>query len=382
MRHHPFSARFIALALLLFAAGALPGCREEEERATVIEAPPVMLTPVVARDIVDRVEATGQLTAKAEAKIAAQVGGQITSIAAREGDAVEAGQVVLEIDPGRRQLEHASQTALVAEAKAALVESERELERIRKLRSSNAASAAQLDAAETILSLSRARLEAARAQLGLAARALADSSVRAPFAGLIARRYVSRGEFVSMGHKLFDLVALDPVEVEFHLSEVDSSLVELGDPVGVRLAPFPDEVFAAVVTVIAPIIDPASRTLRVKAELANPAGRLRPGLFARADLGVSERSGVPMVPEDVILQRSDGAVVFRMAGAQTVQRVNVQLGVHRDGLVEIRAGLAAGDQVVIRGQTSLIDGSVVSLRNADGSAVVAVGAEADEKAAR
>ena len=173
---------------------------------------------------------------------------------------------------------------------------------------------------------------------------------------------------MSPGQALFDVVALDPVEVEFHLAEVDSSRVKLGDGVEVRVAPFPDEVFRAEVTVISPTIDPRTRTLRVKGEIANPDGRLRPGLFARADLGVATREGVAMVPEEAVIERADGSIVFVLDGPDRVRRVNVQTGVHLEHRIEIRSGLEPGMQVVVRGQADLIDGSAVTVTSDEASA--------------
>jgi membrane fusion protein (multidrug efflux system) len=234
-------------------------------------------------------------------------------------------------------------------------------------------SQSQLDEAQTALRRAESRLSAARAQRGLAERALRDASVGAPFDGLLARRYVSAGDFVSEGQALYDLVALDPVEVEFHLTERDSGRVKLGDRVEVRVAPHPDEVFEAHVNVISPRIDPRTRTLRVKARLPNPDGRLRPGLFARADLGVAVRQDVPMIPEDAVLQRSDGAVVFVLDGDSRVSRRNIRLGVFRDGRVEATVGLRVGERVVVRGHSRLVDGSPVDVRTAEGEPVAGDG---------
>jgi membrane fusion protein (multidrug efflux system) len=178
---------------------------------------------------------------------------------------------------------------------------------------------------------------------------------------------VSEGEYVSPGQALFDLVALDPIEIEFHVAEVDSARVAIGSEIGVRVAPYPDEVFHAKVSVISPRIDAATRTLRVKGILANPDGRLRPGLFARVDLGVSDRDGVAMIPEDAVLQRADGEVAFRLVDGKRVQRRVLDTGVYQDGYVEVTRGLAIGDLVVVRGHMSLVDGAVVALRNRDGS---------------
>lgn len=355
--------------LMLFAGGC-----GDEVRTTVVQSPPVLVHAVELFDVRDHIEASGQLRAHSEASVAAQVGGQITRIRADEGAAVGVGEVILEIDPGRRELEVSNQHALVAQARAQLKDRQREIRRLESLRSRGVASQADADSSRTQLELAQSRLEASLAQLGLAQRALEDSSVVAPFSGRVAQRYVSEGEFVSPGSTLFDLVALDDIEVEFHLAERDSSLVTEGNLVGVRVAPFPDEVFPATVTIVSPTIDPRTRTLRVRARLENREGRLRPGLFARADLGVNERQGVVMIPEEAILLRSDGSVVFRLVMADRVERIQVTTGVHRDGLVEVVKGLAHGDVVVVRGQARLIDGSPVDIRTATGQKATVVAA--------
>jgi RND family efflux transporter MFP subunit len=355
-----------ALALCLLA----PGCGGDDA-APSVSAPPVMVETVAAHTVTDRIEAAGELLAVEEASVAAEVDGRVTEVRVPEGAAVAAGDVVLEIDRERRKLALDSERAVVAEAEAAVAEASRELERIRSLHDRNAASRSQLDGAETARQQSRSRLEAARARHGLAERALRDASVAAPFDGLIARRYVSAGDFVGVGQKLYDLVALDPIEVVFHLTERDSGRVEMGDRVEVRVAPHPGEVFTATVNVVSPRIDPQTRTLRVKAALDNADGRLRPGLFAQADLGVAERTGVPMLPEDAILQRSDGQIVFVLDGDSRVARRKVTTGVFREGYVEAVTGVAAGDRVVVRGQARLVDGAKVDVRTSEGEPVLA-----------
>ncbi|MEE8508752.1 MAG: efflux transporter periplasmic adaptor subunit, partial [Myxococcota bacterium] len=89
--------------------------------------------------------------------------------------------------------------------------------------------------------------------------------------------------------------------------------------------------------------------------------------FARADLGVAQLEDVPMIPEEAVLQRADGAVVFRLIDQSRVERRVIQTGVHRDGEVEVVEGLAPGDWVVIRGHYSLVDGVVVQPQGRDGS---------------
>lgn len=358
---------FKRIGIILVCGWMLQACGPDES-ASVAEVlrPPVMVVRSQQRDVVDRIRAAGQLVAKAEATLAAQVEGQVSEIRAAEGEAVQSGAVLLVIDPERRQLEVANAQAQLAEARAELSVAERNYQRTKRLSKDNVASEARLDQDRTRESLARSVVSGAEARLGLARRALADATVRAPFSGLIARRHVSVGEYLSIGTALFELVALDPIEVEFTLAEVDSSKVALGHPVEISIAPYPNETFMATVSMISPTIDPRTRTLRVKAELANPDGRIRPGLFAHTDLGVSERQDVIVVPEDAILQRADGSVVFRLDDSGRVERMLIETGVHVDGWVEISAGLAPGDVVVVRGQARLDDGVAVSVRLADG----------------
>jgi membrane fusion protein, multidrug efflux system len=326
----------LALVLPLCAALALACSGKKQEKA--VAAPNVSLGDATAVDIDERIEATGELVSPNHAMIAAEVGGRVTSIYINEGKPAQAGDRVLEIDPERRELDLRAAKAGSAEAQASLTDQQRASDRVNHLFKSNVASKAQL-----------------------------DTAVKAPFAGFVAQRFISVGEFVQPGTRLFELVALDPIEVEFRVAEVDSSRVHLGQVVDVRVAPFPDEKFQATVTLVSPMIDPASRTLRVKATLANPEGRLRPGLFARADLGVSHREAVLMIPDEAVLERSDGKVVFRLAGPDKVERRVVKTGVHKNGRVEVTEGLSNGDKVVTRGHTALVDGAIVAIRNADGS---------------
>jgi len=134
------------------------------------------------------------------------------------------------------------------------------------------------------------------------------------------------------------------------------------------------------VHVISPRIDPATRTLRVKARVENPDRKLRPGLFARADLGVAVRERVPMIPEQAVLQRSDGSVVFVVRDGNRAERRQVRLGVFREGLAEVVEGVAVGEDVIVRGSSRLVDGSAVDLRRADGSSFDVPGTETSEPA--
>ncbi len=350
------------LTIPLFAAGCA------EDAAPPLElARPVVVEPVALATLAERIEATGELRAKDHATIASEVPGRITELAVEEGEAVEAGQLLIAIDPQKRELEVADARARLAEASASLDELTRNLARVQKLHEQAIASEQALDKARTELSSARSRVEAARAGLGVAERALRDANVRAPFAGVVAEREVSRGEYVQVGQALLDVVALDPIEVEFALAERDSARVSEGLGVDVRVAPYPGESFRGTVTVISPTIDRRTRTLRVKALIDNTDGRLRPGLFATADLGISQREGVLVVPEEAVLLRAEGEIVFVATNDDRAKRVPIETGTRRDQRIEVTRGLDAGELVIVRGHAALADGALISRRQRDGS---------------
>lgn len=344
--------------LLAILAGLAVGCgRAEIEQKSLL--PSVSAARVEAIDLEPRIRASGDLEAKLHTTVAAEIEGRVTGIAVEEGSRVEEGAVVVELDPERRQLELVAARARLAQARAQYGKDRRQTERVRKLSTQNVASEQKLDEAEAALELARAQLDAARAEVAVLERALEDASVAAPFAGRVARRHVDLGEFVQPGTALFELVDLDPLEVVFSLTELDTERVREGQDVEISVGAFPDRTFTGTVSFIAPTVDPATRTLRIKAEVANDEGLLRPGLFARVSLGADARTDVLMVPEEALIQRSEGALLFRIGPDDRVQQVRVATGVASNGRVEVRGDVAVGDRIVRRGHGGLADGTEV-----------------------
>src|SRR5512145_190005 len=228
----PIKLRGALVCALLLALGCGEAAPPEQALAR-----PVVVVPVTVSTVEERIEATGELDAKERAEVASEVDGVVTELAVDEGDRVEEGALLLAIDPEKRALMAANVRAMHRDAQATLAEAEREAVRIRKLHDGGIASDAALDKAETGLSRARSRVEATKAELGVAERTVRDANLRAPFAGWIARRHVSRGEYVRTGQALFELVALDPIEVEFSVAERDSARVAVGQRVQVQVAP-------------------------------------------------------------------------------------------------------------------------------------------------
>src|SRR5688572_10247416 len=164
----------VALSALLLALGCGEEAAEEQELAR-----PVVAVPVVVSTIEERIEATGELDAKERAEVASEVDGVVTELAVDEGERVEEGALLIAVDPEKRALEVANVRAMHRDAQAALAEAERDAARIRKLHGSGIASDAALDKVETGFSRARARVEATKAELGVAARSARCRGARA-----------------------------------------------------------------------------------------------------------------------------------------------------------------------------------------------------------
>lgn len=354
----------------LLALLVASGC-SEEEKSSVDLLPSVSVHVIEPRTLAEEIRASGDLKARFHTEIAAEVDGRVTELSIDEGGSVEAGQVVIEIDPQRRALDLRAAEARLAQARANLRQQKSETRRIRELHSQRVASIQQLEKADTALALAESAVRAEQAAVGVARRAVEDSSVSAPFAGTVARRSVELGEFVQTGKSLFELVALDKLEATFSLTELDTERVRLGQRVAISVGAFPNRRFEGTVTFISPTVDPATRTLRIKAEVDNPQGALRPGLFARVNLGVATRENVLMVPAEALIQRASGVSVYRVVasaeeaeGEGRVERITVEAGASDGGMVEIRGEVRPGDQIVRRGHGGLADGMSVAVQGA------------------
>jgi HlyD family secretion protein len=213
-------------------------------------------------------------------------------------------------------------------------------------------------------------IQAARAQLAQAEAGLAavqvqihDSTVSAPFAGMITHRSVEPGETVSSSssNALFMLSQVEDVYVELVVPAQHRSELQLGQEAIVTVDGLPGQTFRGRTEEIRPAADAASRTFGVRVQVPNPQGILRPGMFGRGAIVVGVRRNVLQIPEEAPMTASSGSVVFIVRDGRAVRQA-VTLGVHHDGLVEVISGLTDGDKVVVQGQDGLTDNQPVSLR--------------------
>ena len=308
------------------------------------EAPkvPVEITEARPRDLPATFATTGSLEAKRQVELVAKAQGQVTRLLVEEGDQVKEGDVLAELDPREEKI-------LFEQAEVSVETAQREYERLKSLAAHDLTSAKDLDAAAE-------RAERAVYDRDLAQVRLDDKIIRAPFSGQVTVRHIDLGQTVAPGGRLFGLADTSPLEVTLFLPEEVVKDLEPGQPVQITPDVDPDAVLEGTVDRIAPVVDPATSTVKVTLHVADDAGRARVGSFVRARITTDVRHDVLAVPKKSLVAEA-GATYLFVAEADSVRKVAVQTGYTDDDFVEIIDGLAIGERVVTVGQGGLRTGS-------------------------
>ena len=351
---------FIALCVFALALVAAYGWYANQPRSVGTTAAPatgggvaaapvtVEVAAVERRAMAYDVSAVGSLVSNESVVLRPEIAGRIARIGFRDGEAVQGGAVLVELDS-------AVQRAELQQARARLTLASANSRRTEDLFARNFVSQSSRDNA-------RAELDLARANLDLAQARLDRTVIRAPFAGVVGIRSVSPGDFVQDGDALINLEDIATLKLDFRLPELYLDRVQQGQVLELRTDVLPDEIFAARVDAIDPLVDAQGRALRLRASLANPGGRLRPGVFVRVRLVLAERPDVLVVPEAALVAAPGNVQFVYQVLEGKAQRVDVSTGMRRDAVVEIVSGLAQGAQVVSAGQLKLRDGTPVLVR--------------------
>ncbi len=179
--------------------------------------------------------------------------------------------------------------------------------------------------------------------------------ITAPFPGRIVERTVELGQTIRANDPLFKLASFSPLYADVFISELDSRRVKPGQDVRVTLDTAGDNVSLGKVVRVSPVVDDATGTVKVTAELRNPAAALRPGAFVRVSIKTDTVADAVLIPKSAVLEEDGESYVF-IADGETARRKKVELGYESGASVEVRSGVSAGDRVVVAGQGSLKEG--------------------------
>ena len=323
------------------------------------QMPPTAVEAVVAsrEAIGSGLSTVGTLRADEQVVVRPEITARLVKIHFEEGQHVAAGAPLFSLDAS-------SANAALAEAQANLENARRANDRATDLGGRQLLSKSDVDAARAELGVAQARVASARAQA-------AKTTLVAPFSGVVGLREVSVGEVVAPGQALVNLVRLDPMEVDFSLPETVLGQVAVGQEVEVTIDAFPGESFGGRVSAIEPVIDPDSRSAKLRAQVTNAGYRLRPGLFARVTLGRAgtgaDAATAIVIPEQALMQEGEQRFVYVVRDGKA-ERVPVTTGLRSPGRIAVLEGLAEGDQVIAAGQTKLFPGAPVTVVPGEGDA--------------
>lgn len=321
-------------------AGADELAAEGDEEAT--GRVPVALAAARLADLPDFYHATGTLEARRSVDLDARVAGQITALGVEEGDWVERGEVLLEIDPREQEL-------LVEEARVKAETARLELARMEDMAQRGLETERALEEARQAAQVTQAGYELAQVRL-------TEHYVRAPFSGRVTVRHVELGQTIESGAATLGLADVDPMQVRLFLPEKVVRRLAVGQPVEVRCDVDPDAAFDSVLERIAPVVDAATSTVKVTLRVDDPAARDRSGSFVRARVTTDVHEQVVAVPRKALVSEA-GATFLFVAEADSVRRVDVTTGYTDGDWIEVHEGVESGQTVVVVGQGGLRNGS-------------------------
>ncbi|HEX4871994.1 MAG TPA: efflux RND transporter periplasmic adaptor subunit [Nevskiaceae bacterium] len=341
----------LAAGLLLLSACGGDSAPAAQAAARPAAAPVLVETLTLAPSSRDReLSAVGSLRAEESVTLAPEIGGRIARIAFDEGQTVTAGQLLV-------QLDDSIVAAELQQARANLALAERTAERAEQLSAGGLVPVQERDTARASLAVNQAAVQLAQAQL-------AKTRIVAPFAGVTGLREVSPGDFVSPGQALVNVEALSRMKLDFRVPELALAQLAVGQKLQVEVDALPGERFEGEVYALDPRVADDTRSIGVRARLQNPDGRLRPGLFARVRLAVTQAQPVLEIPEAAIIPSGDRLQVYVIDGDNRAQLRTLRVGERRNGQAEVLEGLQAGEQVVVSGLQRLSPGSAVTVRAA------------------
>jgi len=362
------SIRIVLLAAL--AAAALSACGAREGGPMAPPSPEVAVAIVEKGSLPLDLAYTGRAVGSREVEVRALVSGILLERRYQEGRAVRQGEVLFLIDPDRYRAAVERAQAELGVERARLAEARRQRDRIVSLLERNLVSQRQLDEAVSAFEVAEANTAAAQARLRTANLDLGYTQVRAPIAGLTSREVRSEGSLVTAGDEsslLTRIVQTDPMYVEFTMPETEAVQVRArlaagpAPTVRVEFEGGEQHPVAATLTFVDTSVEASSGTVRARAVLPNPNGRLVPGQFVRARLEGVEIADAIVVPRRAVMSSAQGSFVWLVGEGDVVDLRPVRLAGTVGDRAVIAEGLAGGERVIIEGVLKVQPGVKVTI---------------------
>jgi RND family efflux transporter MFP subunit len=320
---------------------------------------------VKSGDIGQTLSANGTLHAIQQSMVRAKVAGEIVAVDVREGERVNAGQVLARIDDSEYAARVKDRRAALEAGRAQSTFAESTRSKNAELLQKKFISSQAYDNAKSAASVASSQMQSLEAQLSLAEKALNDTVVRAPISGWLAERAVQRGDKASVDGKLFTIVDLSRLELEALVPANEVARVAVGQVFTTSVEGFAGKRFTGHVARIGAQAASGSRSITIYIEIANPDAALKAGLFAQGTLSLGRSPARALVPITALHSESGVNYVYAI-DSNRIKRLPVEVGAQSeaDGVADILKGLEAGMRVVAVNLGPLKDGANVTINAA------------------
>ena len=396
-----FKSILVTVSVFILGVSLSACTREQHKKESISEAVPVTVGRVQHVQERETIAVSGTIsTQNSPANVSFLVSGKVVFVGPREGEFVKQGQVLARIDPtdfnlsvkgaaaqaasAQAALEKAMNTArpeLLEQARIGFERAEDEYRRMKMLYDAKSLAPndfqkykatyehakqeyeqAKAGGQREDKALSKANFNQAAAHLEVVRKALSDATLCAPISGYIAKRSIEPGDTASPGRTVFEIVQMDPVEVNVGVPETDVHLVRIGQKAEINVPALPGKTFQGTVRVINISADPSTRTYMTRIRVANPEHSLRVGMVAEATIRGDRTIAMATLPGDAVVRDPQGAtqVYVYYPDQKRVYAKRVEIGAAVNSNVEIKSGLSGNELIVLAGQTKLRNGLTVT----------------------
>lgn len=332
---------YVAATVMAVSCGNSNSKTAEQPQTAEVRLPNVAIMAASYKDVPQSDVYTANVEAYAKNNIAPQSASRIQKIYVEVGDFVRAGQIVAKMDE-----------VSLNQSKLSMANDSLEYSRIKKLYEQGGVSKSDFDAMELKYNVTRSQYQ----------NLLENTILRSPVSGVITARNYDQGDMYS-GSPIYVVEQITPVKLYVGISEMDYTRVKKNDTVTLTADALPGKTFTGRIARIYPTIDAATHTFTAEVNVANSDRLLRPGMYARVTVNFGSNHSI-VVPDDCVVKQQGSGVrsVFVLQADNTVKEIVVTLGRHFGTEYEILSGISEGDNVVVKGQASLKNGSKVNVQ--------------------
>lgn len=348
LKTNPFLIFLVASIASLGLTACDLGSDDTDDAEEDVPAIPVEIALPERKDISAAYSGTAPIEAFADATVVAKVGGEIRQILVEEGDDVVTGQVLARLDGDRLRLE-------MQQAQSNLQKLQRDYQRNVDLKEKSLISEGDFEKIRFEMDALQATHDLARLELGY-------TEIRAPIDGVVSERFVKLGNTIEANAPTFKVTSLEPLISYLHVPEREYRRIGRGQIATINIDAMPGPGFEGIVARISPVVDPLTGTFKITIEVSDPSRRLKPGMFGRISIVHDMHANALQIPRSAVVEESGQTTVFVVKGS-VAERRTIVTGFAEGGQVEIVKGLQDGELVVTVGQTSLKNGSNVSVIN-------------------